>query len=156
MGARKYVSCVQSRRQVGPAVPLLPLPFMQETIRALVVDDEPDVQYLFQQKFRKEVRQGIVAFRFAQSGEEALALLRSGAAADLVLLLSDINMPGMNGLDLLRTVKQEFPELRVHMITAYDDGQLREVALSRGAEGYVVKPIDFDTLKASVFGLAEA
>ncbi|MFN3596923.1 MAG: response regulator transcription factor [Rubricoccaceae bacterium] len=129
---------------------------MQETVRALVVDDEPDVQYLFQQKFRKEMRRGVVAFHFAQSGEEALRLLRSGAAADLMLVLSDINMPGMNGLDLLRAVKQEFPELRVHMITAYDDGQLREVALKRGAEGYVVKPIDFETLKASVFGLEPA
>ena len=98
---------------------------MSQPTRVLVVDDESDVQFLFTQKFRREVRKGILEFVFALSGEEALELLKSGEAADIVVVLSDVNMPGMSGLDLLAAIQEEFPELQVYMITAYDDGKLR-------------------------------
>lgn len=124
--------------------------------RCLVVDDETDVQFLFTQKFRREVRKGLLEFVFATSGEEALEKLRSGEAADVVVVLSDINMPGMSGLDLLNTLTAEFPDLVVYMVTAYDDGQLESTALQRGARGYLTKPIDFSTLKGEVFGLEAA
>ncbi len=124
--------------------------------RALVVDDETDVQFLFTQKFRREVRKGLLEFVFATSGEEALDKLRGGEAADVVVVLSDINMPGMSGLDLLSTLTKDYPELQVYMVTAYDDGQLETTALQGGARGYLTKPIDFDTLKGEVFGLEAA
>ena len=123
-------------------------------LRALVVDDESDVQFLFRQRFRREIRKGEVELRFATSGNEALHVLREGAAADVVVVLSDVNMPGMNGLELLGNIKEEFPELEVYMVTAYDDGELRTTALAKGARGYLTKPIDFGTLKEEVFGLA--
>ncbi|MEM6328309.1 MAG: response regulator [Bacteroidota bacterium] len=122
-------------------------------LRALVVDDESDVQFLFRQRFRREIRKGEVELRFATSGDEALDILRAGAAADVVVVLSDVNMPGMNGIELLGTIKQEFPDLEVYMVTAYDDGELRARALAKGARGYLTKPIDFGTLKEEVFGL---
>jgi CheY-like chemotaxis protein len=125
-------------------------------VRALVVDDETDVQFLFTQKFRREVRQGLLEFVFATSGQEALDTLRDGAAADVVVVLSDINMPGMSGLELLASVREEFPGLEVYMVTAYDDGQLKTTALEGGARGYLTKPIDFSTLKEEVFGLDAA
>ncbi|HEX9952878.1 MAG TPA: response regulator [Rubricoccaceae bacterium] len=129
------------------------MPDATTPIRALVVDDETDVQFLFTQKFRREVRQGLLEFVFATSGQEALEKLRHGAAADVVVVLSDINMPGMSGLELLSTVTDEFPGLEVYMVTAYDDGQLKTTALEGGARGYLTKPIDFSTLKEEVFGL---
>ena len=124
--------------------------------RALVVDDETDVQFLFTQKFRREVRKGQLEFVFATSGEEALEKLRTGEAADVVVVLSDINMPGMSGLELLTAITKEFPDLQVYMVTAYDDGQLETTALQSGARGYLTKPIDFSTLKGEVFGLEAA
>ncbi len=124
-----------------------------KTVRALVVDDESDVQFLFTQKFRREVRKGELEFVFATSGEEALEKLRSGEAADVIVVLSDINMPGMSGLDLLAAIQEEFPDLQVYMVTAYDDGQLKTMALESGARGYLTKPIDFSTLKEEVFGI---
>ncbi|MEM1118018.1 MAG: response regulator [Bacteroidota bacterium] len=129
---------------------------MPEPVRALVVDDETDVQFLFTQKFRREVRRGALEFVFATSGEEALEKLRSGEAADVVVVLSDINMPGMSGLDLLAAIQQDFPDLQVYMVTAYDDGELKTTALQGGARGYLTKPIDFGTLKEEVFGLEAA
>ena len=127
-----------------------------EPIRALVVDDESDVQFLFTQKFRREVRKGVLEFVFATSGQEALEKLRTGEAADVVVVLSDINMPGMSGLELLTAIRKEFPELQVYMVTAYDDGQLETTALESGARGYLTKPIDFGTLKEEVFGIEAA
>jgi CheY-like chemotaxis protein len=127
---------------------------MSEPLRALVVDDESDVQLLFTQRFRREVRQGLVELRFATSGEEALDLLHSGAAADVVLVLSDINMPGMTGIELLQRIKGERPELRVLMVTAYDNAEMQRAAYDAGAEGYLTKPLDFDGLKREVFQIA--
>ena len=126
---------------------------MSQPLRALVVDDETDVQFLFTQKFRREVRKGLLEFVFAESGEEALEKLRGGEAAHVVVLLSDINMPGMSGLDLLAKVQDEFPDLEVYMVTAYDDGELKTTALQGGARGYLTKPIDFSTLREEVFGI---
>ena len=127
-----------------------------DPVRALIVDDESDVQFLFTQKFRREVRKGVLEFVFATSGEEALTKLRSGEAADVVVVLSDINMPGMSGLDLLAAIQEEYPNLQVYMVTAYDDGQLKTTALESGARGYLTKPIDFSTLKEEVFGIETA
>jgi len=108
----------------------------------LVVDDEHDVQYLFKQYFRRQVKKGEITFHFALSAEDALEKL-THIATDLMLVLSDINMPGMTGLELLRIVKARFPRLRVVMITAYNDNDNRETALAHGADGYLTKPIDF-------------
>ncbi len=125
---------------------------MAEPLRALVVDDEPDVQLLFSQRFRRETRKGLVQLSYAESGLEALDVLKS-EATDVVLVLSDINMPGMTGLELLRIIKAEYPDLRVLMVTAYDDAAMQEEAFSNGAEGYLTKPIDFSELKRDVFEL---
>ena len=125
---------------------------MAVPLRALVVDDEPDVQLLFSQRFRRETKKGLVQLSYAESGAEALEVLKS-AATDVVLVLSDINMPGMTGLELLRIIKAEYPDLRVMMVTAYDDAAMQEEAFSNGAEGYLIKPVDFSKLKRDVFEL---
>lgn len=119
-------------------------------MKLMVVDDESDVQYLFKQQFRHEIRSGEIEFRFAFSGEEALQYLSTNEGLELVLILSDINMPGMSGLDLLRTIKQRLPHLRVFMITAYSDEKNFNSAISGGADGYLTKPIDFADLKQSL------
>ena len=128
---------------------------MAAPLKALVVDDEPDVQFLFTQRFRRETRKGLVELMFAHSGAEALDILRQGKL-DVVLVLSDINMPGMTGLELLSHIKSEFPNLRVHMVTAYDDAGMQQQALESGAEGYMTKPLDFHELKRDVFQLNAA
>ncbi len=125
---------------------------MPVPIKALVVDDEPDVQLLFSQRFRRETKNGLVQLSFAQSGQEALDTLKA-ESTDVVLVLSDINMPGMTGLELLRIIKAEYPDVRVMMVTAYDDAAMQEEAFSNGAEGYLTKPIDFAELKRTVFAL---
>lgn len=119
-------------------------------VKVLVVDDEPDVQWLFKQRFRKEIRSGEVDFHFAFSGEEALAYLHDGGAADVMLVLSDINMPGMTGLELLQQVKAAYPALDVLMITAYGDEQTYQAAMASGAREFITKPIDFDLLKSMI------
>ncbi len=125
-------------------------------MKVMVVDDEPDVELLFRQKFRREVRAGSLHLQFARSGEEALAQLAEPGTADMVLILSDINMPGMHGLELLRQLKERFPELKVCMITAYDDSEKYETAMRYGADGYVTKPIDFERLGREVLKLGSS
>ncbi|NBC00800.1 MAG: response regulator [Bacteroidetes bacterium] len=120
------------------------------TEKILIVDDERDVEWLFRQRFRRELRRGELDFAFAFSGAEALRYLRSGSAAGVVLVLSDINMPGMTGLELLKHIKAEHPELKVVMITAYGDERNHQRALSYGADDYFTKPIDFESLKQQV------
>ena len=112
----------------------------------LVVDDEKDIRTLFEQKFRKEIRDKVFTFDFAHSGEEALGLLQDNK---IVLILSDINMPGMSGLELLRKVRGIFPAAppKVFMITAYGDKENRERADNLGADDFLNKPIDFASLK---------
>ncbi len=120
-------------------------------IRVMVVDDEHDVEPLFRQRFRKEMKEGQIDFHFTFSGEDALEYLDTAKAADLVLILSDINMPGINGIELLRILKERYSHLKVFMITAYDDKENYENAIKYGAEEYLTKPIDFERLKTDIF-----
>jgi CheY-like chemotaxis protein len=113
----------------------------------IVVDDEPDVAELFRQRFRREARQGTYVMHFAASGEEALELLSGDIEPGVIVILSDINMPGMDGLQLLDEIKQRFPELPVMMVTAYGDDKRRRRARELGAFEFISKPVDFDFLK---------
>jgi len=117
-------------------------------MKILVVDDEKDVQALFQQRFRKEIRDKEMEFVFAYSGEEALSYLQQ-LVHEAVLILSDINMPGMSGLELLREIKQKFeqPPPVVMMITAYGDQDNYNQAINLGADDFLTKPLDFNLLK---------
>jgi CheY-like chemotaxis protein len=113
----------------------------------LIVDDEPDVAELFRQRFRREVRQGLYVLHFAGSGEEALERLDTGIRPELIVILSDINMPGMDGLTLLREIKTRWADLPVMMVTAYGDDERRRRADEYGALEFITKPVDFDLLK---------
>ncbi len=117
-------------------------------MKILVVDDEMDVKVLFEQRFRKEIRENKVEFAFAFSGEEALIYLNSNEH-EAVLILSDINMPGMSGLDLLGKIKQKYtkPAPVVMMITAYGDDENYTIAKNLGADDFLTKPVDFTLLK---------
>ena len=117
-------------------------------MKILVVDDETDMQALFQQRFRKEIREGIVNFVFATSGEQALDYLQTNHH-EAVLILSDINMPGMSGLELLGYIKQKYhtPPPVVMMITAYGDQENYNQAMRLGADDFLTKPVDFLLLK---------
>lgn len=120
------------------------------TVRVLVVDDEPDVETLFRQQFRRELRQGLYTMDFALSANDALEKLETPADSEIILLVSDINMPGMSGLDLLPEVKQRRPSLPVFMISAYGDQATIQTALARGASKFLTKPVDFPQLKQDV------
>jgi len=117
-------------------------------MKILVVDDEKDMQTLFEQRFRKEIRSGEMEFVFAFSGEQALSYLNQHIH-EAVLILSDINMPGMSGLELLQHIKQKFaaPPPVVMMITAYGDPENYNRAISLGADDFLTKPVDFSVLK---------
>jgi len=119
-------------------------------MKIMIVDDERDVEILFRQQFRREVRDGMVELCYAFSGEEALNYLENVKPPDVVCILSDINMPGITGLDLLKAVKEKYPSIRVSMITAYGDEVNYKTAMSTGAENYYTKPIDFDQVKKGV------
>jgi CheY-like chemotaxis protein len=119
-------------------------------VRVLVVDDEPDVEALFRQEFRREVRQGLYLLDFALSGEAALNKLDGCTGEQIILLVSDINMPGMSGLDLLPRVKERRPDLPVFVISAYGDEARMQTALNRGASKFITKPVDFPHLKHEV------
>jgi two-component system, chemotaxis family, chemotaxis protein CheY len=117
-------------------------------MKILVVDDETDVKTLFEQRFRKEIREKIFEFVFAFSGEEALNYLNV-LDHEAVLILSDINMPGMSGLELLKQIKQNtyMPPPVVMMITAYGDEENYNAAKNLGADDFLTKPVDFTNLK---------
>lgn len=117
-------------------------------MKILVVDDEQDVKTLFEQRFRKEIKNNLVEFVFAFSGEEALQYLNQ-LHHEAVLILSDINMPGMSGLQLLETIKQKYmkPPPVVMMITAYGDAENLRIAEELGADDFLTKPVDFTVLK---------
>ena len=117
------------------------------SVSILVVDDEPDIAELFRQRFRHEVRQGLYVLHFASSGGAALTMLGDGIRPELIVILSDINMPGMDGLTLLGEVKSRWPDLRVVMVTAYADDERRRRAAEHGAADFLAKPVDFDLLK---------
>ena len=120
-------------------------------MKILVVDDEKDIQPLFQQRFRREIRNGEMEFAFAYSGEEALRVLES-YIHQAVLILSDINMPGMSGLELLKNIKEKHhqPPPVVMMITAYGDAENYNKAMELGADDFITKPVDFNTLKETI------
>lgn len=124
-------------------------------MKILVVDDERDVRTLFEQRFRKEIRNNEMHFVFAYSGEEALVYLNKNDH-EAVLILSDINMPGMSGLELLRQIKQSsyVPPPIVMMITAYGDMDNYNMAMSLGANDFLTKPVDFIVLKEKLSALA--
>jgi CheY-like chemotaxis protein len=111
----------------------------------LVVDDEPDVEQLFRQQFRRDLRAGRFAMEFAQSASAALECIAAAGDRSLILILSDINMPGMSGLDLVAR-----PDVPIIMITAYGDAETKRKALERGAEALLTKPIDFTTLRSEI------
>jgi DNA-binding NtrC family response regulator len=120
------------------------------TVRVLVVDDEPDIEPLFRQQFRREVREGLYTLHFALSARAALAILDDATGEKVLLLVSDITVPGMSGLDLIREVKARRPDLPVFMISDYDDAKRVKTALARGADGFLTKPVDFPKLKQDI------
>ena len=116
----------------------------------LVVDDEADVEMLFRQQFRRDLRAGRFAMDFAQSADSALQRISDAAGASLILILSDINMPGMSGLELLPKAKAARPDVPVIMITAYGDPDTKRRAMENGASGLLTKPIDFSLLREEI------
>jgi CheY-like chemotaxis protein len=122
----------------------------------LVVDNEPDVAALFRQWFRRETRQGTYVLHYAVSGDEALDRLAGQIEPTLLAVLSDINMPGMDGLTLLGEIKQRFPDLPVMIVTAYGDDERRRRASEHGVAGFLTKPVDFEHLKAQLRQLPSA
>ena len=116
----------------------------------LVVDDEPDVELLFRQQFRHDLRAGRFTMDFAQSGDMALQRIDDAAGVSIILILSDINMPGMSGLELLPKAKAMRPDVPIIMITAYGDAETKRQALENGAEALLTKPIDFGALRSEI------
>jgi CheY-like chemotaxis protein len=119
-------------------------------VSILVVDDEADVTELFRQSFRREARQGTYVLHFANSGDQALQLLADEIEPELLAVLSDVNMPRMDGLQLLGEIKQRYPELPVMMVTAYGDDDRRHQARELGACEFITKPVEFHHLKAQL------
>lgn len=119
----------------------------------LIVDDETDVEILFRQKFRKEIKKGEISLSFAFSGQEALDFLEQENPPQVVYVFSDINMPGMTGLELLKKIKERFPQINVSMISAYGDTENYEKAIDSGAKEFFTKPIDFEFLKTEIANL---
>ena len=126
------------------------------TARILMVDDEPDAQELFRQNFRREIRKGVYSFDFALSGEAALEVLKHDEPPKVVLVLSDINMPGMSGIDLLAEIRKTWSDVGVFMITAYGDNATEAKARDLGAERFLTKPVDFGRLKQDLSRTIEA
>ena len=120
------------------------------SVLILVVDDEPDVELLFRQRFRHDLKAGRFLMEFAQSASAALQRITDAGSASLILILSDINMPGMSGLELLPKARAARPDVPVIMITAYGDADTKRKALEGGAEALLTKPIDFGTLRDEI------
>ena len=119
-------------------------------VLVLVVDDEPDVEALFRQQFRRDLRSQRFMMDFANSAADALKRIGSTIEQSLILILSDINMPGMTGLEMLPRVKEMRPDVPVIMITAYGDADTKRKALESGASGLLTKPIDFTLLREEI------
>jgi CheY-like chemotaxis protein len=135
-GSRAYVAARNNRKYMSFLV--------------LVVDDEPDVETLFRQQFRRDLRDNRFTMDFAQSGESALQRINEASGQSLILILSDINMPGMSGLELLPKAKAARPDVPVIMITAYGDDATKRKALDGGAYALLTKPIDFAALRGEI------
>jgi CheY-like chemotaxis protein len=119
-------------------------------VLVLVVDDEPDVEALFRQQFRRDLRAQRFVMDFANSAADALSRIASTIEQSLILILSDINMPGMTGLEMLPKVKEIRPDVPIIMITAYGDADTKRKALENGATGLLTKPIDFSLLREEI------
>jgi two-component system, response regulator, stage 0 sporulation protein F len=124
-------------------------------VKILMVDDEPDAETLLRQNVRREIRKGLYEILFAQSGDHALELLDRTQIPDVLVVLSDINMPGMTGLDLLDRIKSTWPDLPMIMITAYGDKVTEDNARQRGAATLLAKPVDFSLLRQQLSEMAE-
>jgi CheY-like chemotaxis protein len=120
------------------------------TLLVLVVDDEPDIEALFRQQFRRELRTGRFTMEFAQSAATALQRISDAGATSLILILSDINMPGISGLELLPRARAARPDVPIIVITAYGDAETKRKALEGGAEALLTKPIDFVLLRNEI------
>ncbi|MDA9440416.1 Fis family transcriptional regulator [Bradyrhizobium sp. CCBAU 51745] len=120
------------------------------SVYILVVDDEPDVEVLFRQHFRRDLRRGRFLMEFARSAPVALQRALEIRDATLILILSDINMPGMSGLEMLPIVRSARPDVPVIMITAYGDAETKRKALEKGATNLLTKPIDFEALRQEI------
>ena len=123
------------------------------TARVLVVDDEPDAETLFRQQFRREVREGLYRLDFARLGETALHMLDGHAGDEIILVLLDINMPGMSGLDLLPKIKGRKPGLPVFVISVYGDAVTESTSRKRGADEFLTKPVDFAKLRRDIMAV---
>lgn len=119
-------------------------------MKILIVDDERDVEALFRQKFRKEVRNKNLELNFAFSGKEAMEILQEQDPPEVVYVFSDINMPGMTGLELLDKIKAQFPNITVSMISAYGDSENYKKAINSGAKEFFTKPINFESLREEI------
>jgi CheY-like chemotaxis protein len=126
------------------------------TTHILMVDDEPDAQELFRQNFRREIREQVYTFEYALSGEGALEILKGQTQPRVVMVLSDINMPGMSGIELLAKIRESWPGVSVFMITAYGDSATETRAHELGAECFLSKPVDFSALKQDLSRIIEA
>ncbi|MDX1601582.1 MAG: response regulator [Salinimicrobium sediminis] len=122
-------------------------------MKILIVDDEKDVEMLFRQKFRKEIKQEDLELVFAFSGQEAIEILEESDPPSVVYVFSDINMPGMTGIELLQIIKKKFPQIKVSMISAYGDSENYNRAINSGAKEFFTKPIDFTSLKREIRGV---
>lgn len=119
-------------------------------MKILIVDDEQDVEIMFLQKFRREIKSKLLEVEFAFSGQQALDFLSKSDSPDVVYVFSDINMPGMSGLELLENIKSKFPQIQVSMISAYGDRENYNKAINSGAKGFFTKPVDFESLKNEI------
>ncbi len=119
-------------------------------MKILIVDDEQDVEIMFLQKFRREIKSKLLEVEFAFSGQQALDFLSKSDFPDVVYVFSDINMPGMSGLELLENIKSKFPHIQVSMISAYGDRENYNKAINSGAKGFFSKPVDFESLKNEI------
>ena len=119
-------------------------------MKILIVDDEQDVEIMFLQKFRREIKSKLLEVEFAFSGDQALEMLGRFGSPDVVYVFSDINMPGMSGLELLENIKTRFPHIQVSMISAYGDRENYNKAIQSGAKGFFTKPVDFESLKNEI------
>jgi CheY-like chemotaxis protein len=119
-------------------------------MKILIVDDEQDVEVMFLQMFRREIKSKLLEVEFAFSGAQALEKLGNHGSADIVYVFSDINMPGMSGLELLENIKIRFPQIQVSMVSAYGDKENYDKAIESGAKGFFSKPVDFESLKNEI------
>ncbi|MFQ5651341.1 MAG: response regulator [bacterium] len=122
-------------------------------MKILIVDDEKDAEALFRQKFRKEIKAGEIDLLFAVSAEAALKELRPESGRDVALVLADINMPGMSGLELLQEIRKRKLAVQVYLITGLGDQETQKVALASDGDAFFTKPLDFEALKNKMLGI---